>query len=101
MKYLDTTIKDALKLELHTASVGEIEDRLNMALQQETPFDQIYGRQLGESRFKKFLEEFEETLRIELCKEGKLRDKYANLLESGDTANILKYLNYSNYYRHR
>ena len=89
---LDGVVGEALKLNLAKASLAEIEGRLGMTLQAETKFDALYVTQQGESRARKFLENCQQAFRTELCEGGHLKKKYTDLLESGDTRQILNSL---------
>jgi hypothetical protein len=85
---VDDAVSQAIKLSLPEASLAQIEERIDMTLQADTSFDDIYGTNLGESRAKIFLDD----CRKGICDGGKLKEEYARLLDSGDTTEILKSL---------
>jgi len=87
---LDAVVDQALKKGFQNYSAAQLESQLNLALQEDTEFDDLYPGVLGPSRFKTFLSEWEEALRAELCEKGILKDAYKKWLESSDTASTVK-----------
>src|SRR5258708_4546684 len=89
---INSNVDQALEMNLHQTPPAEIEGRINMTLQADTKFDEIVGVQMGQSRFREFLKGCEDAVRAELCRNGKINEKWELLLRNDDTAQILKSL---------